>query len=197
VGEITFYATRTDADRIRRWINAEDAVAWIVLDAREGTTYRWKAVDVIDTIEPQDYALWHKSSTRINIPARSLDVRDTIVLDPYQGWLQELEEEDETTPWFGDSLPGPYQLHFREEGREKPGSLARSGFFWLGDHFRMIGQGASPDARRWWNRLRRWVRKESTAIPWPFTQPASRSRAYAFPDAYTLIQSGRHPDVNP
>ena len=197
MAEIILYITRTDADAIRTWLNQESSIAWIVKDHQDRHDYIWKAIDTLDAIEPAGYCLWHKNSGPLNVPSGIPGVADAIVADPYAGWAQRLDSIDATEPWFGGNLPGPYTFRFAENGREAPGGLGRSGFTWVGDRYRLIGHGASPEAKIWWNRLGRFLRSQSTGIPWPSPDHGGRSLAYAFPDAYAEIMRGRPFDVNP
>lgn len=50
---IIFYATAVDAELIRRFINDEPQVAWIVKVAEQDRTYTWRAVDRLDAISEQ------------------------------------------------------------------------------------------------------------------------------------------------
>jgi hypothetical protein len=195
--EIILYITRPDADRIRDWINAEESVAWIIEAGRSGRTYTWKAVDRLDSLHPQEYSIWHKTADRLTIPSGNLELEDEEVLDPYHGWSQLLERLDATYPWFGAHLPGPYTFRFKERGASAPDSLGRSGFAWAGDHYRIIGKPAHPEAKQWWERLKRFVRENSTPMPWPKGEENSQKRSYAFEDAYSQIRSGRPIDDNP
>lgn len=195
--EIILYLTAADADCIREWINEETAVVWIVEAARAGRTYTWRAVDRLDSIRPQEYCIWHTAADKLTIPSGRHDLPDTEVLDPYRGWTQILERDDATSPWFGGNLPGPFTFSFSESGRSRPESLGRSGFHWAGDHYRSIGKPAHPEAKRWWEHLRRFIKSNSTSIPWPSGSENSKMRAYAFNEAYSQIRSGRPVDDNP
>ena len=191
------YLTQEDADMVREWINAESCVAWIIPALNSTKVHSWKAVDQLDSIRQQGYAIWHKHAGALNIPSGQLSVPDDVVQDPYAGWVQKLDSAGHTEPWFGGNLPGPYSFRFRESGVESPGSLGRSDFGWAGDHYRLIGMPAHPEARRWWNRLRRFVRSRAVGIPWPDVSGSGRTGAYAFPSAHAQIRSGRAVDLNP
>ena len=194
---IILYMTSKDSDLLRNWLNGEDSVAWIVSAGQSGFEYRWRAVDSLESLVPGAYYLWHKTSGPLNVPSGSLAVADAIVLDPYAGWTQRMHDADARSPWFGANLPGPCSLRFVPEGREAAGSIGRSEFAWPGDYYRCIGKPAQPAAKAWWRRLGRFVRSQSTRIPWPSPDVSSRSFAYAFPDAYAEILRGRPYDINP
>jgi hypothetical protein len=195
--ELILYITTPDADRIREWINWQEAVAWIVPAAQAENTYTWRAVDRLDEIHPQEYSIWHKVAGKLTVPSGRVDLADLEVLDPYQGWSQTLESVDATRPWFGANLPGPYTFRFKERGTSTSDSLGRSGFIWAGDNYRSIGKVAHPEAKKWWEQLRSFVKENSTPMPWPQGSATGRIRAYAFEDAYSQIRSGRPIDDNP
>jgi hypothetical protein len=194
MSELIVYATHKDADAICAWINAETNIAWIVKVAQEGHSYQWRAVESIESISEQSYALWHIGSEPLNIPSGHRDVPDAIVANPFQGWSQTLETTRATAPWFGSALPGPYVFRFAESGRETSRSLGRSGFSWAMDRYKSIGKPAHPNAKRWWSRLRRFLAQSSTQIAW---SSSSAARAYVFPDALFQINQGRPRDANP
>jgi len=195
---LMLYATSADAELIREWINADPDVAWIVKVAEQNHTYEWKAVLALERLEQQAYSLWHRESGPLNIPSGSREVPDEIVRDPFAGWRQTLPADGQTTPWFGGNLPGPYFFQFMEKGSEAPGSLGRSGFEWFADRYRSIGKPAHPSAKRWWSKLRRFLIKNSTQIPWlSATHQGPNPLVYVFPQAMAEINAGRHRDINP
>lgn len=116
-------------------------------------------------------------------------------MDPFKGWTQVLERDDATRPWFGANLPGPHNFRFRENGSSTPEALGRSGFSWAADHYRGIGKGANPEAKRWWEKLRRFVKENAVPLAWP--PGDGKLRAYAFNEAHQQIAGGRSFDVNP
>jgi hypothetical protein len=198
VGNFIVYATKHDADPIRKWINNDPDIAWIVKIAEQGSTCHWKAVSAIDSIEEQTYALWHMRSGSLNIPSGDRNVPDAIVSDPFTGWFQTMQRSGATEPWLGVNLPGPYSFAFAESGREAPGSLARSEFCWLEDRYKSIGKPANPEAKLWWRKLRRFLEKSSIQVPWAsVTNQKRRIMAYVFPEAKFQIDQGRHRDLNP
>jgi hypothetical protein len=190
-----FYATSVDAELIRRFINDASEVAWIIKVAEQDQTYTWRAVNRLDAISEQQYALWHPGSGPLNVPSGSTTIPDTLVADPFAGWTQSLTESGATVPWFG-SNPAPFSLNIHHAGRERPGSIARSEFAWAGDHFRPIGLPAAPAAKRWWQELTRFIKRHASAQPWP-PETSSRQKAYVFPDAQAQVTNGRSLDVNP
>ncbi|MCA3020466.1 MAG: hypothetical protein ING66_12975 [Rhodocyclaceae bacterium] len=196
---LIIYATRADGEFIRKWINAACEVAWIEKIRQEGCIYEWKATQEIGPLQQQQYALWHVESGPLNIPSGGIGAADTLVDDPFNGWIQKLDHAGATRPWFGGNLPGPYSFTFAEDGCEARGNLARSEFSWLGDRYKAIGKPAHPAARSWWRKLQRFVERSSTAVPWVDSLSNRKviPMAYVFPDAARQIANGRQRDVNP
>jgi hypothetical protein len=195
MAELIVYASWADVEEIRRFVNEDPEVAWIVKADQSGCNYKWRACLQVESIAGQDYAIWHMRSGPLNIPSGSPNKRDKVVTDPFRGWNQVLDGESHTAPWFGGNLPGPYSFRFRESGGEKAGALGRSGFNWLLDRYKSIGMPAHPEAKRWWQRLKRFLKQNATVTPWP--NRSGRVTAYVFPDALKQVKSGRHRDVNP
>ena len=197
MAELIVYASFTDADMIRMWLNDDPDIAWVIKEGQVGRKYRWRAVPSLTEIHEGAYALWHTKSMRLNIPSGSKSVPDAPVLHPYQGWTQTLDAEHAETPWFGGNLPGPVHFRWRETGCERTNSLGRSGFSWLANRYASVGKPAAPAASRWWQRLKRFVSKNAVPIPWPHDRQSGKAIAYAFPEALTQIRGGRYPDANP
>lgn len=195
MSELIVYATWVDVEEIRRFVNEDPQVAWIVKADQNGCNYQWRACLELESIAEQDYAIWHMKAGPLNIPSGSPKKRDKVVADPFRGWNQTLDSELHSAPWFGGNLPGPYGFRFCEAGKERAGALGRSGFNWLLDRYKSIGKPAHPEAKRWWQRLRRFLAGTATATPWP--NSSGRINAYVFPDALEQGKRGRHRDVNP
>ena len=194
MAEIILYAVDEDTGPLLDWLNAEP-VAWIVCDERCGGQYRWKAVDRIDALRPGAHCLWHPGSAPLVLPSREPGGADAVILDPHRGWEQTLEDPEARVPWLGVSGAGTYELVYRPIGREVEGAIGRSGFGWIGNHYQPVGQPATKTGSQWWERLRRFVKRQAVRVPWG--APGSRTSAYAFPHAYTRHSAGTHLDTNP
>ena len=192
------YATKADADMIREWINNDPDVAWICKIAEHNRSYHWKASSSIATLQEQEYAIWNTKSGPLTIPSGHSNIHDDSIDDPFAGWDQTLSASHATSPWFGGNLPGPYSFRFAEAGREAPGSLGRSGFSWLADRYKSVGQPAHPEAKRWWRRLERFLKQSTDSIPWvPPAEGKRPIKAFVFAEAAAQLRNGRPRDVNP
>lgn len=196
MAEIILYLTKADAKTIVDWINAEPEIAWIVKEFQNGKTYRWRAVKELHAVEPKEYRLWKIGSGQLRIPSGDPEIKDAIVRDPFSGWEQTLESETADVPWFGAPAPETFGFTFLEQGIESEGSIGRSGFTWIGNYFRIVGYEAPDDCIKWWNRLRRFIKKNSTGIPWAEKLGSGKVGAYAFPEAYSQLLEGRPKDIN-
>ncbi|MBT8142998.1 MAG: hypothetical protein HKN88_06050 [Gammaproteobacteria bacterium] len=196
MAEIILYITKSDAPQIVEWLNNDDEIAWIIKADQNKTKIRWKAVHSITSVTEGEYCLWIINSGILRIPSGDPNIKDTHVLDPFKGWEQRLDDENIEIPWFGAPAPETFVFKFYENGFEEENSLARSGFFWIGNYFAEIGIPAPDESKKWWNKLKRFVKKNSTGIPWSKELGTGRTGAYAFHDAYKQLQSGRPKDVN-
>ena len=189
---MVFYGTKRDFEIIRNWINAEPNIAWIIKAGQSDNVYIWRAVnEITDIADNHACAIWHTKSGSLNIPSGQPGVPDTIILDPFKGWSQTLENTKATQPWFGSNLPGPYSVRFSSEGKEKIDAIGRSEFCWQGDYFKSIGKPAHPEAKKWWQRLKRFISQNSETVPLMI------GSVYVLPDAFDQYKLGCHLDVNP
>ena len=197
MSEIILYLTPSDADTIVEWLNNEIDIAWIIKDSQAGNVVRWRAVHTIEKMTAREYCLWKIGAGNLRIPSGALDVEDSIVLDPFKGWEQTLARPSDDTPWFGQDAPETFTFRFKENGKEHENSIGRSGFYWIGNYFRAIGNGAPEECSKWWERLRRFVKKNAIGIPWPGEIGSGKTGSYAFPEAFTQLKNGRPRDLNP
>lgn len=195
---IIFYATTLDIEVVRDWINAEPDVSWIVKSRQEGNTCYWTLFDQLAAVaERRYYTLWNKQVGPVRTPVAPLQGEYKIVRDPYNGWSQELERKAQSVPWFGEDHRHLVILWFAETSRLGPGYIGRSGFSWSGNRFRVLGDSAHPEVSRWWNRLKRFIKRNSIQVPWPEDVPGTRHIAYVFADAWEKRKQGKRLSTNP
>lgn len=195
----SMYLAERDAEPLHRWINAEPTV-WLVCESGNDNHYRWRAFDKLDSFTPGRYCLWHPQSYPLFIPSGQIDVDDILIANPFSGWSERTEYQEESPiPWFGSGHSGTYIIDYRVQGSENKGSIARSSVSWIGDHFRVIGKPAHPIGKKWYDRLLRFVKKEAVGVPWPpdvAQLGVAKNGAYAFPHAYTRFIAGAPLDTN-
>ena len=197
MAEIILYLTRKDAVSVFEWLNEEKEIAWLVNQSSVGKKYTWQAVHRIESFEPREYCLWRIGTGPLRIPTGDIHTPDIEILDPFASWEQTLEKENAPVPWFGAAAPETFGFNFRENGRRNPEAIGRSGFTWIGNYFSSIGKNAPKECVSWWNRLRRHIKKNATGIPWPGPLGSGKVGSYAFPEAYTKLESGVERDINP
>lgn len=197
MAEIILYLTTSDAKEIINWVNSESDIAWIVKDSQIGNTYRWKAVNEIHNVESKSYCLWYIGAGPLRVPSGSNDIKDALVLNPFVGWEQTLTTEIAEVPWFGAASPETFSFTFREFGRKNKDAIGRSGFNWIGNYFSIIDIPAPPECKKWWEKLKRHIKKNSVGIPWPGELGSGKVGAYAFPEAYKKLTDGCERDTNP
>lgn len=192
------YLTPNDAQVITDWLNEDANIAWIIKDRQNNCDYRWRAVDTVAEIQSGSHCLWLKTAGPLRIPSGRHDTDDTEVAEPFSGWDQRLDNEVADEPWFGVAAPETFSFTFKAQGSEADDAIGRSGFNWIGNYFRLIGQGAPVESERWWSKYKRFLKKNAIGIPWPEDlDSGARTGAYAFPEAYNEICHGRARDINP
>ncbi|PKA06422.1 hypothetical protein [Leptospira harrisiae] len=191
------YLTVKDINVIKDFLNQDSEIAWIVKVNETNKKYTWKAVYTIDDIKQQSYALWHTKSNPLNLPSGKIDIPDELIDNPFNGWTQFLERNNEDTPWFGANLPGPFIIEFNPHGNENPDSIGRSGFYWNNNRYKVLGKGADNVSLLWFNKFKNFIHKNSTKINWPIGNINSKIKAHIFPDALDEMNKGKHLDVNP
>lgn len=197
MAEIILYITKNDSKTIVEWINSESEIAWIVKEYQKGKQYRWKAANSIESLNSTEYRLWKIGSGPLRIPSGNPGTEDSVILNPFQGWEQTLKTDTAEVPWFGVAAPETFGFKFNEKGKEADSSIGRSGFTWIGNYFGIIGISAPDDCKKWWERLKRYIKKNATGIPWPGELGSGKTGAYAFPEAYQQLLKGRLKDINP
>ncbi len=189
---LALYADQSDIQTILAWLNMDDEIAFIVPHG----PHAWIAERSVAALEPGGHCLWHTPSGPLPLMGRRFEDAVGTVSDPWKGWRERRAGLDPTIPFFGGGPPGVIWFDARPAGRE-PGSLGLSGFSWIGNRYRAIGQAAPEVTVRWWKRLRRWVGKTGVPVRRMEQVEAASLYAWAFPSAYQKIRSGAPRDANP
>ncbi|MEJ2155276.1 MAG: hypothetical protein P8X96_08055 [Desulfobacteraceae bacterium] len=188
---LPIYIDKIDLKMLIDWINAEKNIAFI-----EGNgPKKWKAVNSIERYEDKRHCLWHCESGPLPLLRKRLP--DGKILDPFKGWKERRTGADSSTPYFGAGHPGVYWLNARTESTYKSGFLGLSSFEWIGNWYKGIGIVAHPATKKWWDRLRRWVKKQAVRIPRDGEWNGNNPEIYAFPSALDKIKRGEKRDNNP
>lgn len=132
--------------------------------------------------------LWHVPGGPLVLLGRGGGEEDTLIEDPFAGWEERCEGVDYSVPYFAGwpsaLLLEVYTPGWRGLEREL---LQISGLSYYGDYY----EKAHPSTRRWWRRLRAWMRRHATPVtrsgPWEGPHPD----LWALPAALRAIQAGR------
>lgn len=188
---LLLYLDSPDAELIRAWLNQEADVVWLVNDGS-----RCKAEAQIPCLGPgacESYRLWHTSCNPVPLPGVAMPEGDPRIsqewgiwepVDPWEGWPSS-QDTDSLTNYHAF-----YGLKVRLEG---DGQIPMSSVEWIGNYF----GPAAPATKRWWERLRRWVKKKATRVPRSGPVDGPHAEVWAFPSALAQIASGRPRSANP
>jgi hypothetical protein len=200
---IPFYADQADFDWLVWWRHSEADIAWIVGDGPG----RWRAVATCGATSGGTYCLWHTPSGPLPRlvaidrkpsfnPIATL-YRTEVVSDPWAGWEEGMTVADPPQPYFGAGHPGVIWPKARIRGSDGPDAIGMSSFEWIGNRYRSIRKGAPDVTEKWWQRLRRQVKKRAVCIPREGPIDGPKAEILALPSALRRIQDGAIRDVNP
>ena len=190
---LPMYAGPTDFESIRAWLNAEVEIAFLVSDGPG----KWIAVSKIPSFTQERICLWHTPSGRLPLLGPTHHDPDGVVRNPWDGWTERRPGADPTTPYFGAGHPGIIWLNARPRGHTSPESIGLSSFEWIGNWYRLIGRSAPEVTSRWWQRLRRWIKRAAKRVPRTGRLDGPDPEIWALPEAYHLLLVGTPRDDNP
>jgi hypothetical protein len=120
-----------------------------------------------------------------------------LIRDPFKGWKGPNRTDAENLPFLGNS-PNIIELRVQMKGKDPNGSIGMSGFGWIANRYKSIGEPAGNETINWWRRLNNWVSKKAVArIQSSGPLEGTDNRIWAFPSAYDKIRSGMKRDLNP
>ena len=190
---LPIYATTADFESIRAWLNDESTVAFVV-SAAPG---QWVAKPTIDLLFQRRICLWHVPSGPLPLAGAEPNEAPAWIDDPWVGWRERRAGADTSVPYFGAGHPGVIWLNVRPSGGNDPGILGLSSFEWIGNHYRIIGSLAHPETEKWWQRLKRWVKKNSILVPRGGLSSQLESEIWTLPHARDQLLAGIAADTNP
>jgi hypothetical protein len=189
---IPIYADEEDFGMVLNFLNQCDEVAFIVSDGPR----RWRATQTIPRMGAARICLWHVPSGPLPLlhppPSKTVD----FVEDPWIGWT-ELRTVEGNCPYFGAGPTGIIWLDQRPRSKRVPEGIGLSSFGWIGNHYSIIGSRAPEVTERFWQRLRRWAKKNAIKVPRSGAVDGPNPEIWAFPSALTAFRSGRGRDNNP
>ena len=183
--------TCDDSRELLEWLNTEQVIAFIVSDGKK----RWRAVKTIDKfIDGETYCLWHIESGPLPLLRKILP--DGKVKNPWAGWLEKRTGQDPKRPYFGAGHPGIYTFDLRLKSNHHDDGIGLSCFGWIGNWYKIIGNPAPPVTKKWWERLRRYVKKRAIRVTREGVLDGPNADVYVFPTALEAIKLGKARDNN-
>jgi len=187
---LPIYVDCQDLEDLSSWLNNEPDIA-IIESTGEGC---WQARSDISISSSGRYCLFHITSGPLPLLVKNWRGKDALILDPFAGWKERRTGSDSKLPYFGAGHPAIFWLNIALEDKNE---LGISSFEWIGNHYSVIGSPASEAAKKWWNRLRRWVKKNSTFIPRKGKIDGKHKEIYAFKGSLAKIKDGMNRASNP
>lgn len=211
------YLLKNDVAYLNDWLNQEEEIAflisqghkqWIACEKHDmlGDIWRQKLGNSYDFLVPNfvEYNLWHIPSgplPLIESNSEGLKLKfneekcndDGKINDPWSGWTEIRTGANSRIPYFGAGHPGVIHLEIKTSDN---GEIPMSNFGWTGNHYKIIGNGADQSTEKFWNKLKRMIKKVATQIP-RSNSTEGRKEIYAFPNAYEEIIKGRQCSLNP
>ncbi len=186
-----FYSDEEDWRVILDWLNQQDEIAFVISDVPG----RWRTVQTVSALYSPRIYLWHIPSGPLPLvhplPGRQVDP----IADPWSGWTALGSRKD--TPYFGPYYPGVIRLNHRRRNSEQPNVIRLSSFEWTGDLHARSRCPAAPSTKKFWQSLRRWIRKSAVQIPRSGPIDGPRPQIWAFPAALSAIRNGCQRADNP
>jgi hypothetical protein len=189
------YADEQDFQVIRDWLNNEEEIAYLVSNGEK----KWIAKATIETLTPEpvkQYLLWHIPSGPLPLLGETSQDPDGIIENSWEGWTEKRTGAHYGVPFFG-SIPGVIELTIKTIGREHTESIGLSSFGWIGNWYRIIGSPADSMTEKFWQKLKRWIKKQAIRIPRSGPLDGPKPEIWTFPSAYERINNGLHRDLNP
>src|SRR5215203_1750666 len=153
---IPFYADTTDFRTIHSWLNDCDELAFIVADGYQ----QWRAVNTVPKLLPGRACVWHVPSGPLPLLYAEPSCEIGKIIDAWSGWQELRPGADTSRPYFGPGHPGIIWLYVHPTSRFDSEGIGFSWFEWIGNHYRITGDGANVLTEKFWRRLRRWVKKQ-------------------------------------
>ena len=190
---LPMYVTEQDAPVLIELLSQDPEIAFLVADGPK----RWRAVQSFAPKSPFRIGLWHIPSGPLPLLLANQDHPPAHVLDPWAGWNEERTGADPTTPYFGPGHPGVFWLNLRLGGVDAGSCCGLSSFEWIGNHYRLIGNGAAESTELWWKLLRRQISRIARKVPRQGLSGTAKPEIFAFPHAHETLAAGANADANP
>ena len=214
---LPMYLLDKDLEFLNDWLNQEEEIAFLVSNGHK----KWiakKEHKIFTDVGAQsfgerhkfaipdyaEYNLWHVPSGQLPLlGANEAGVKlkfnkeewneEGKVDNPWLGWTEIRTGANSRIPYFGAGHPGVIHLEINLPHDQE---IRMSNFGWIGNHYKIIGNGAEQTTEKFWNKLRRMAKKVATQIS-RGNNSGQKKEIFAFPTAYEEIQNGRPCALNP
>jgi hypothetical protein len=195
---IPIYLEKKDIKILNEFLNLEKDIAFLVSTGKN----EWIAKsewDILNDIEKDQflgekyvpktcqYSLWHIPSGKLPISENE----NQFIENPWNGWTENSTSQ-RRTPYFGTSCTKIFRLTIQIDDKETP----ISGIEWIRNHYKIIGIEAEKSTDKFWNKLRRFIKKNSSQIP-RCNHIEGKPEIFAFINAYKEISNGKNCALNP
>ncbi|HYO58066.1 hypothetical protein [Archangium sp.] len=190
-GWLGFYAHEEDTYLLRQRLDEDPEIAFIL----QNGPGRWRAVENIDELQGKT-VLWHVPGGPLPLLGRGAGEPDTLIENPFAGWQERREGLDYSVPYFGPSWPSALLLELYTPGWRglETDRMPLSGLSYFGDQ---SGRTTHPTTRRWWRRMRDWMRRHAVRITRSGPLEGRHADVWAMPAALHAIQAGLERDDHP
>jgi len=181
---LPLYLSTNDLLMISEWLSNDTDISLITSIGRG----KWKAVLDFDINSSGRYCLYHKGCGELPLLAKTVSDENGIVPNPFNGWKELRAGANPNLPYFGAGTPSVFWFNVR---LEEDGVIGLSSFEWIGNHYSIIGTSAPKLAEKWWNKLKRWSKKNSVRIPRSGPIKDGKPEIWTFEYALKEIELGR------
>ncbi|MGX9987115.1 hypothetical protein [Soonwooa purpurea] len=194
---IPIYLNKGDINILNDFLNSEQEIAFLISVGKN----KWIAKsewNILADIEKDsfigeyyipktcEYSMWHIPSGKL--PVYNLE---EVFIDPWKEWTEDFEDQ-RRTPFFGADCTKVFTLTIKIDDNEIP----MSGVEWIRNYYKIIGKEADKSTDKFWNKLRRFIKKNSIQIP-RCNDSLRKPEIFAFENAYREIQNGKNCSLNP
>ncbi len=190
---LPMYLELHDLPLLQKSLNDDPEIAWLISDGPK----RWRAVKTIEKLTDGTYTLWHIPTGPLILLRPKEEKFNDVISDPWKGWTEQRTGAISTKPYFGPGYVGVFDLNIRTGSKSKNKEIGLSSFGWIGNYYSVLGNKADPSTKKWWERLKRWAKKNSIKIPRQGSIDGPKAEIWTFPAALEAIKLGKPRNVNP
>ncbi|RZJ99936.1 MAG: hypothetical protein EOO46_21500, partial [Flavobacterium sp.] len=158
------YLEREDVKTLNDWLNQEEEIAFLISNGHKSWIAKHQHQILSDFDDSNyclvEYNLWHIPSGPLPFLQDFGEAKE--ITDPFRGWIEGRTGANSKVPYFGAGHPGIISLQVRTS---KSHEIPLSNFGWIGNHYRIIGNGAQDSTEKFWKKLKGTIKKMSEQIP--------------------------------